>query len=295
MHRSAIARVELVVILGVGALLACVLAVVLVGQREKPLRLQCMENLRRIGNGIQSYHADKAPDPFLPPARIAPDYATWAVLIVPHLEKDHPLHHWDVSQTYFAQDKSIREAVVAPYFCPARTRPGWLSVDGDIDPATAMHVPGGLGDYAGVAGTGDPPHPWDGPTADGSIILGEVLERDGDRLVRWRGRVSLASIEARGLSVTLLIGEKQVPPDGLGRADAGDSSLYDGQNPSSCSRVAGPGRGLAASVTAPFNNNFGSPHRGICQFLYADGSVRAIAIDVNEAVLGQLARRGKQE
>jgi prepilin-type processing-associated H-X9-DG protein len=92
-----------------------------------------------------------------------------------------------------------------------------------------------------------------------------------------------------------LIGEKHVPPDGLGRADAGDGSLYDGQNPASCARVAGPGHGLAASVTEPFNNNFGSPHRGFCQFLYADGSVRPITVGINEAVLGQLARRGKQE
>jgi hypothetical protein len=288
--------VEVVVILGIGTLLVCVLAVVLVRQREKPLRLQCMDNLRRIGDAVQSFHAaEGGADKYLPPARIAPDFATWAVLIMPHLGSENPLQRWDVVQSYFAQDKSIREAIVTQYFCPARTRTGWLSVDGDVDPATKAHVPGGLGDYAGVAGTGDPAHPWDGPDADGSIVLGNVLQRDGDRLVRWRGRVSLKSIEARGLSVTLLVGEKHVPPDGLGHADAGDSSLYDGQNPSSCSRVAGPGHGLAASVTEPFNNNFGSPHRGICQFLYADGSVRPIAVDINEAVLGQLARRGKPE
>jgi prepilin-type processing-associated H-X9-DG protein len=296
MHRSAITRVEVVVILGVGLLLACVLALVLVRLRENGPRLQCMDNLRRLGDAVQSFQATTGADAYLPPARIAPDYATWAVLIVPHLEKEQPLQHWDVNRTYFAQDASIREAIVARYFCPARTRTGWLSVAGDIDPATKEHVPGGLGDYAGVAGTGDPAHPWNGPDADGSIILGEVLERKGDRLVRWRGRVSLASIEAgRGLSVTLLVGEKHVPPDGMGRADAGDGSLYDGQNPSGCSRVAGPGRSLAASVTEPFNNNFGSAHPGFCQFLYADGSVRPLAVGVNEAVLGQLARRGKQE
>jgi prepilin-type processing-associated H-X9-DG protein len=295
MHRSAITRVELVVVLGVGVLLACALALGMVRLRENGPRMQCMDNLRRIGNAVQGYADNAPPDRYLPPARIASDYATWAVLVMPHLEKDHPLHKWDVNKTYFAQHSSVREAIVAPYFCPARTRPGWLSMDGDIDPATNLLAPGGLGDYAGVAGTGDPAHPWDGPEADGSIVLGEVLERDGDRLVRWRGRVNLESIEARGLSVTLLIGEKHVPPDGLGRAAAGDSSLYNGQNAASCSRVAGPKHGLAASVTAPFNNNFGSSHRGFCHFLYADGSVRPIALEVNEAVLGQLARRGRKD
>ena len=296
MYRSAVTRIEVVVILGVGVLLACVLALVLVRLRENGPRLQCMDNLRRVGDAVQSFQATTGADAYLPPARIAPEYATWAVLIVPHLENKHPLRDWDVSKTYFAQDASIREAIVARYFCPARTRPGWLSTDGDIDPATKEHVAGGLGDYAGVAGTGDLAHPWDGPDADGSIVLGEVLERKADRLVRWRGRVSLASIAAaRGTSVTLLFGEKHASPSGMGRADAGDGSLYNGQNPSSCSRVAGPGHSLAASVTEPFNNNFGSAHPGFCQFLYADGSVRPIAVGVNDAVLGQQARRGKQE
>jgi prepilin-type processing-associated H-X9-DG protein len=291
--RPAITRVEVVVLLGVGVLLACAFALAMVRLRENGPRLQCMDNLRRIGNGVQSYADNAPPNRDLPPARIALDYATWAVLIMPHIAQEHPLQKWDVSNTYFAQDASIREAIVTPYFCPARPRPGWHSVDGDIDPATHTHLPGGLGDYGGVAGTGDPAHPWDGRDADGSFVLGEVLERQGDRLVRWRGRVSVQSIEARGLSVTLLIGEKHVPPDGLGRAAAGDGSLYNGKNAASCSRVAGPGHGLAVSVTEPFNNNFGSAHSGFCNFLYADGSVRPIAVDVNEAVLGRLARRGK--
>jgi prepilin-type processing-associated H-X9-DG protein len=145
-----------------------------------------------------------------------------------------------------------------------------------------------------VAGTGDPAHPWDGSDADGAIVLGEVLQKEGDQIVRWRGRTSLPAIRAaRGLSVTLLIGEKHVPAGGLGRAEAGDASVYDGQNPASCSRVAGPGHGLAASAADPFNNNFGSAHSGVCQFLYADGSVRPIAVGIDETVLGELARRGQ--
>jgi len=143
-----------------------------------------------------------------------------------------------------------------------------------------------------VAGSGDRAHPWDGSDADGAIVLGEVLQKEGDQIVRWRGRTGLPAIQAaRGLSVTLLFGEKHVPTSGLGRAEAGDASLYDGQNPAGSARVAGPGHGLAASAADAFNNNFGSAHSGVCQFLYADGSVRPLAVGIDETVLGELARR----
>lgn len=290
MRRSAVTRVEIIVLLTIGLLLAGVLTVLLARLRDSGLRIECMNNLRRIGDAVQSFQSPATP--FLPPARIAPDYATWAVLIAPHLDAGNKLTNWEVGKSYFAQDAAVREALLPVYFCPARARPGWLSVAGDIDPAMHEHVPGALGDYAGVAGSGDRAHLWDGPDADGAIVLGEVLEKDGDQIVRWRGRTSLPAIRAaRGLSVTLLIGEKHVPLGGLGRADAGDASLYDGQNPAACSRVAGPGHGLAVSAADPLNNNFGSAHSGVCQFLFADSSVRPLAVGIDEKVLGELARR----
>jgi hypothetical protein len=296
MYRAAITRVEVAVVAVIGLLCLGFLAIVLGRQRENGLRVQCVNNLRRMGEAVQSFNmaSDKAA-PFLPPARIADDYATWAVLIAPHLVGERAdTKTWDVSRTYFAQEPVPREWIIPNYFCPARRRPSWLSVTGDIDPASEKHVPGAVGDYAGVAGTGDPAHPWDGPNADGPMILGEVLQRDGDRIVAWRGRTSIGAIHAaRGLSTTLLVGEKHVPAGQEGQADVGDASLYNGQNPSTSTRVAGPGFGLAQSVTDPFNFNFGSTHVGVCQFLLADGSMRAFAVDMSDTVLGQMARRGK--
>jgi hypothetical protein len=83
-----------------------------------------------------------------------------------------------------------------------------------------------------------------------------------------------------------------VPLDHEGDAAFGDGSFYNGQHPASFSRVAGPGFPIAPSPNAPFNKNFGSAHNGICNFLLADSSRRALAINTSEHVLGEMARRG---
>jgi hypothetical protein len=164
------------------------------------------------------------------------------------------------------------------YFCPARHR------------TTALGADGALGDYAAVAGNGDPTHPWTGASANGPLILGDVLKQDGDLLASWRGRVSFNSLK-RGLSYTLLVGEKHVPLDHHGAVEHGDGSLYDGRHPASFARVAGRGYPLALSPAAPMQDNFGSAHVGICQCLVADGSVRTFAVTMDPELLGRLVTR----
>jgi hypothetical protein len=164
-----------------------------------------------------------------------------------------------------------------------------LSISGDAL-IKGEHVPGALGDYACAAGDGDPQFAWTGPDANGAIILADVLEKQDDLILRWQSRTSVASL-TRGLAYTILLGEKHVPPEGIGQAAFGDGSLYNGQHPASVSRVGGPGFGLALTPEAPMNNNFGSSHPGVCQFLMADTSVRALRVDVSEEVLGKMIVR----
>jgi hypothetical protein len=287
--RLAITRVEVVVIAAIGLFCAALVTLLLARGRDNGMRLQCMNNLRLLGDATVAFQGNRG---FLPPARIAPGYATWAVLLAPNLDDKSTLSAWDSSQSYLAQKPAIRESLLPVYFCPARTRSSALTIEGDIDPVTGMHASGAVGDYAAVSGTGDRAHAWDGPDADGIVILGEVLQRDADRILGWRGRTSLpATQKERGLSQTLLIGEKHVPLSEMGRTAAGDGSLYDGGYAANSARVAGPGYGLAKDVSDPFNTNFGSAHTSLCQFLRADGSAVPFARDISESVLGQLARR----
>jgi hypothetical protein len=92
-----------------------------------------------------------------------------------------------------------------------------------------------------------------------------------------------------GLSNTLLVGEKNVPPESFGEY-AWDCSIYDGHNPPCSTRAAGPGFPLAAT-RYDTGWKFGSYHPGICQFVLGDGSVRQLPVTINPVTLGLLAHR----
>ena len=197
-------------------------------QHKSAERVHCTYNLQQLGNALNKYNEVHG---FLPPARIADDYATWAVLVAPYLEKrptdalNHPLENWDTGRRYADQPQAVREAWLRQMFCPSRQRGGPLSTQGDGEP-------GAVGDYACVSGDGRADHPWKGPRANGPMILGEVVKEDKGVIASWRGRTQLDQTSLRrGLSVTLLLGEKHVPYEAWGNAAEGDGSIYNGGHP----------------------------------------------------------------
>jgi len=234
--RAGLTRLEILVAV-VFTLAAVGLAVMVIARtREAALREQCKNNLRMLGEAFRAYHDASSAETSLqrlPPARIADGYATWAVLLGPHLTKEHALLSWDQQLPYYQQSDETRQAPLANFLCPARRRADLLSVAGDVDRAGKL-FPGAVGDYACVAGDGAKEHDWTGPRANGPLVIAEVLQSKGDRILKWRSETSYASF-ARGQSYTLLVGEKHAMPDHLGDAEFGDGSLYNGGKPANFS------------------------------------------------------------
>jgi Protein of unknown function (DUF1559) len=291
--RSGLTVAELAVLVVMLTIVVGLLLTAIPHMRASAQRAQCANNLREMGMASRAFRDARG---FLPAARIAEGYATWAVQIAPylHISKDNKLLLWDLSKTYYLQGDEVRTAQVALFFCPARRRPPQMSNSGDgplSGKPDTRDYPGALGDYAGCSGDGDPDRPWQTADADGAIILGDVLKRSGDSILDWRGRVDLGALTT-GQARTILLGEKHVPWGHFGERRFGDGSLYNGDYPASSSRIGGPGYGLAASPEAPFHEQFGSYHPGICQFLMADVSVQALTNSISEDVLGRLTRRG---
>jgi hypothetical protein len=112
----------------------------------------------------------------------------------------------------------------------------------------------------------------------------------------WRGQLNLTSI-TDGTSNTFMFGEKHIRPNSL-RGKNEDRSIFGGQN-NSIRRMAGTGaNGDLYPLRAPNDQNgaqanasFGGPHSGICQFVFCDGTVRAIPISVDLQTLSNLITR----
>jgi hypothetical protein len=309
--RPGLGRLEVAILLVVGAFALGLGLLAVVRAQAAARRVYCANNLKQLGQATFRFLEVKG---FLPPSRIADGYSTWAVLLVPFLERTegNSLRTWDVSRLYFEQDATIRQSQIVWFFCPARRDPPQVSSSGDV-PRDGFprpeHFAGALGDYAASAG--------DGAGAGGAFVEAVSAVSPEHRVLNWRGRTSVRLIQAgdeavlrvaesgqappplkdlkRGTSTTVLLGEKHVPWGEFGQAEHGDGSLYNGAHPGSFSRVGGVGFGLAQTVADPYNRNFGSAHDGVCQFLMADASVRPLAVSISPEILGKLLVREQPE
>src|SRR5262249_14090123 len=93
-----------------------------------------------------------------------------------------------------------------------------------------------------------------------------------------------------GLSNTVFIGEKHIQWGKLGAVN-GDRTIWNGDSIDVFSRVGGPGKGLVGNLNTATNQRFGSYHPVICQFVFGDGSVRSLPVNIPEATLSLLIRR----
>jgi prepilin-type N-terminal cleavage/methylation domain-containing protein len=313
--------VELLVVIAIIGILVALLLPAIQAARESARRSQCTNNLKQIGIAIQNYH-----DTYkrIPNSRRKYDYITWAAELWPFIEEDSISVAWDRKSTYYDQEEHIRTIQVAIYLCPTRRAPPALSVTGDNDQGSegAPNVPGALSDYA--CNTGDTPqstlnasendntyepiNPSDPKVAPtGPFRYSQVEEVEGGV---QPGVTDLSAIPlvyktqfkhvTDGLSNTAFIGEKHVPVPGardwFGQIDAKDNSVYNPDFWSSVGRKGGKLRPLAEPTDGSrggtelqsYNKNFGSWHTGICQFVFGDGSVHPLSIEIDEYMLGHI-------
>jgi prepilin-type N-terminal cleavage/methylation domain-containing protein/prepilin-type processing-associated H-X9-DG protein len=290
-RRRAFTLIELLVVIAIIAILIGLLVPAVQRVREAANRMQCANNLKQLGLASHNFTVTYQ---FLPPAWIGDNsldpngWATWGVLLLPYLEQDAVYKLWDLRYPASRQVPAAYQQQLKMLHCPSRP-PFVLSIGDFATPG------GGLTDYAACFGTAA-----DFDRSNGAMIpFNPPLSRDASNFpiyLTWRGQLTPASI-TDGMSNTFLFGEKHIRPNSL-RGRNEDRSVFGGQN-NSIRRMAGiQANGNLRPLRPPHDQNgalantsFGGPHPGVCQFVFCDGSVKAIRTSVSLQTLTVLITR----
>ncbi|MEM9352169.1 MAG: DUF1559 domain-containing protein [Planctomycetota bacterium] len=310
LRRHAFTLVELLVVIAIIGILVALLLPAIQSARESARRTQCINNLRQMGLAVQTYHDARGN---FPPGRERFDQfgVSWAFVILPYMEQQNIVDaHDDTKRVDDIDNATAMRTAVEVYYCPSRRI---AEADRDFDDDDAPSKVQGLaagGDYAANAGrhylfgtvnrnTGQPAVP--------------LVDQDED----LAGPIHTSSkVPARrvtdGLSNTIAVGERHIPPEspdaepGRVHYRQGDTAFFAGDTPATI--FAGTKGGFPETrfddsdpesesdpdlnlSGQPANTKFGSEHAQICHFVFLDGHVEPISMDLDPEVLVLLASR----
>jgi prepilin-type processing-associated H-X9-DG protein len=306
---------ELLVAIGIIAVLIALLLPAVQSSREAVRRIQCQSNLKQIGLAMQSHHdsLNRFPSGYLssggtPANDTGPGWG-WAAQLLPHMEQAPLASQVDLQVPIEApQHASPRVQPLRPYLCPSDSPPARFSTQFEqqgreivCDLAAAS--------YVGMCGSGVPGlvEIIEHPTPEATIIKHiKASDEKGDGILFRNSRVRIADI-TDGTSATLLVGERAhrpgvttwvgavpdapwppAPPPSLyilTRWHILGSTGFETDDPPFPGQSVGP---LAASA-------FSSRHSGGFNFVFADGHVELISASIDRAVYKALATRAGNE
>jgi prepilin-type N-terminal cleavage/methylation domain-containing protein/prepilin-type processing-associated H-X9-DG protein len=290
---SGFTLIELLVVIAVIAILIALLVPAVQQARESASRTNCQNNLHQIGVALLCYvDSEKAfPAGYVCRTQANSDYTSpgwgWAALILPYSEQGNV--YKSMSLNLPVEDPThliARTTVVTMFVCPSDRSTGIFTVCDKNDKPLAQVA---TNSYAACNGVG--------PDLDDELD-------DSNGLFSRNSKIRFSDIPD-GSSNTIAIGE---------RASMMAQTPWAGAVSFGTTRVTpgAPGLNLDAVEEAPTQTlvhvsvhgvndpncdpeDFFSPHSGVANFLFADGSVRAVNTTIDLATLQALATRSGGE
>ena len=270
--------VEILVVIAILAVLMGLMLPAVQRIRESAAQATCRNNLRQIGLALHAYHQTKGSFPpgylfdenYVPGPNVLmntfPGWG-WAAYLLPHLEQSALAEqiHWDLAVEDPAHD-SMRTQIVKAFVCPSDINTGVFKVMSQIN--TPL-VDAATNSYAASYGFGG--HIGEYPTRGNGVFF-------------RNSRTRIADIRD-GTSTTLSAGERgamlaQAP--WIGAISSGTIRTDPNSLTFLSSIEEAPTMVMARTVPELLNPDFTdvydffAPHVELCNFLFADGSVRTL-------------------
>ncbi len=284
--RRGFTLVELLVVIAIIGILVGLLLPAVQAAREAARRMQCQNNLKQFGLAMHMHHDTFKRFPYLRSGG-GQNRHTWAMQLLPFMEQGALYNTYKntitgVSQTdgfnnHTSTDATMvaaRQAQISTFFCPSRRGPISLS------PITTGSTVTGLpSDYTACTGNTST-----APTNGAFTLV------NSNHMTTF---VKMADI-TDGTSSTVLLGEKHIQL-GMINDPIQDGMILSASEQQTYYRRTGPSWPLAINNTVAANSQFGSWHSGICQFVFGDGSVRGISVNIPGTILGYYGCRNDDQ
>lgn len=287
-RRRGFTLVELLVVIAIIGILVALLLPAIQAAREAARRSECMNHLKQIGLAVQLYHDTRQAYPM---GRNSTNQkgTSWAFRILPYMEEQAIYDSYvEADEVYLPSNSKAMRTAIETFICPSRRN---AIADRDFDNDDSPPVEKGTaspGDYAANAG-----HEEDTNMEANDFKGGEInIALAGP--IYSGSRISSRRV-IDGLSNTLAIGERHIPPvepdwsEEKPHWELGDTAFLAADAIQTI--MCGTEDGLAAG---PYDarrredrpdNRFGGPHSGVVQFVYLDGHVDGVSHDVDTDTL----------